>query len=197
MSYWEVYFDIDCERLINPDIRYHVAVKSIQQELNQNDIQTPVTGSYDEDTAASVKTFQRRNDLRADGIVGYHTARKLLLARMDDVATRMCVPFHILSGTIRVESRFDFAAIGLFNQHHRGLGIKDPHTNDELAYDSPYSVNEVGKIIAKNLNYFSDADCAIAAFNTGAHQADTWGRSKDRNGLISSYVADVRKGAFV
>ena len=53
------------------------AVTALQTQLKTLEYQVEVTGSYDSQTAAAVKSFQSRNNLSADGVAGVQTQTKL------------------------------------------------------------------------------------------------------------------------
>lgn len=170
------------------------AVRAIQTELLfQSYDPGPVDGVFGDATRSSVTVFQRYKGLKPDGIVGPVTARKLAQLRIKSVARSMSLNPEYVAGIIRVGSKYDFGAVGVFDKKCRGLAlVKAP---DEYAFDALYSISVICTFLSGALDEFHDIKTAIAAWCIDMQAASYWQENHSTNPLATSYVENVMLGA--
>jgi peptidoglycan hydrolase-like protein with peptidoglycan-binding domain len=180
--------------------RIQYAVQSIQTELVLNSCNPGgLDGIFGPLTEQAVKQFQNNKELKADGIVGPITARELCQLRIRTIANGVSVSPAIVGGIVRVESAYDFGAVGYVDHADRGLGQINanyhPTISNQEAFSSTFSLAWVTDYMRAALLEFKDDECAIASYNLGTVGAQTWCKDKSSNPTVQAYVDNVLKGA--
>lgn len=180
--------------------RIQYAVLSIQKELNLNGANPNILdGIFGPLTEKATKEFQGSKGITVDGIVGPVTARELCQLRIRTVANGVSVKPAIVAGIIRVESRYDFGALGYVDHNDRGIAqinsVAHPQVSDSEAFSSTYAVAFVADYMRDAILEFKDLECAIASYNLGTLGAQAWCKDKSSNPGVQAYVDNVLEGA--
>lgn len=198
---WTTDYYLTTPRMGGKGDRIQYAIESIQVELAYNGFtpEAALVGTFDPATRAATVDFQRKSGLKTDGIVGPYTARALCQKRIFDASNHHSVNPLLTAGIIRVESAYDFGAVGFVDHRDRGLGqinsAAHPTITDIEAYTSSFSIRWVAKYMQAALQAFMDDECAIASYNLGYGGARSWCANKSSNVGATAYVQNVLEGA--
>jgi hypothetical protein len=200
---WDVFF---ANGLRAPhDSRVGWAVLSIKFELVFNGV--PQGGmemgvaSIGQGTDRAIKTFQQRNALEVDGVVGPKTAKVLIRKRAKLEANRVHAPDMLIAQQLELESADDFACVSA-NMEDRGPaqinGRWHPEVSDSSAYDVTFCVRWQADYMREaydgvlTVNGKKDWDLALAAYNVGWAAARAWDKAgRPKTTTAGQYVAAV------
>lgn len=143
-----------------------------------------VDGILGPKTDAKVKAWQERQGLKADGIYGPASARRLLTPLVERSAQIVHPEWasdlaKIMRGTVSYESGWDHGAVGI--QDPRDIGIAQAHlpVHPNLSVDDALDPQRALAWMARFIDYNLDAmkhnvEDAVAAYNLGVGGARTW-----------------------
>ena len=126
----------------------------------------------------NTKLFQESVGLKADGVIGPTTARKLFKKRIWDASHKHDFPALMLCKQLNLESGFDPAAVGYVDPRDRGLAQINsywhPDVSDAEAFDPAYSIFWAANYLSENIKALKNVDAGLAAHNVGRFYARQW-----------------------
>ena len=145
---------------------------------------------------ANTIKFQESVGLKADGVIGPTTARRLFKKRIWDAGHKENIPPLMLCRQLNLESGFDPAAVGYVDPRDRGLAQINsywhPEITDVKAFDPSFSIPWAANYLSENLKALGDVDAALAAHNVGRFYARKWLEAgKPTSGLYTVEGKDV------
>ena len=188
-----------------PDTPKAYALVALKSELAYRgfgkglDTTTPFFGAAARDRT---KEFQASVGLKADGVIGPTTARRLFKKRIWEESHKSGNPALLLCKQLNLESGFDPAAVGYVDPRDRGLAQINsywhPEVLDEDAFDPAYSIPWAAEYLSNNIEALNDNDAALAAHNVGRFYARQWLEAgKPASGLYTAegkdYAAIITK----
>lgn len=188
-----------------PDILHRAVaygVRSIQRALNRQLGGAPfrADGVFGEKTSEATKTFQRKRNLTADGVVGPQTARALFTPVVRRLAT-VRVPACALEGQVQNESGFDPGAVGYVDDRDLGLmqinGRWHPEFDESERFSPIVAVDYAIELYNNALSALGgNLEDAVAAYNLGIGGARTW-IEHGRPDVIDYYERPVEIRAYI
>lgn len=126
----------------------------------------------------NTKLFQESVGLKADGVIGPTTARRLFKKRVWDSSHKEDVPPLMLCKQLNLESGYDPAAVGYVDPRDRGLAQINsywhPEITDDKAFDPAFSIPWAANYLSENIKALKDVDAGLAAHNVGRFYARQW-----------------------
>lgn len=210
---WRVFYHRGLAGAAGTSLGY--AIVAVKRELVFNGFTRGVdtaTRYFGAGAEAATMRFQTAHGLKADGVVGPHTALLLLRKRAEQAADNRGIPDHLLARQKTWESANDPNAIGPDGNDHGLVQIRltsHPDVSLAEAVDPGFSLPWAADREHSNYLNLRDWDAVLCAWNAGYSLAAKWlaAGKPDRGGPVnangvdlyyacSNYVSHVRASAW-
>lgn len=193
------------EQISINDYAVYRGTMAVQNRLANLGYQIDIDGVWGPGTDGTVKDWQGKQGLVADGIYGPATARAMWEPVLAHEVNRRHAFFGFLDSTVvsmlaghaSHESGWDPGAVGYVNPRDLGLYQVNLDAHDDItekeATDPVSMAAWAFDFVVGNLNYTGwNVNDAIACYNAGRGGAESWVRDGRPEGRIADYVRAVR-----
>jgi hypothetical protein len=184
-------------------VRINYAVKAIQHLLAYiGHDPRRYDGVFHWLTKRAVKKFQTDEGLVSDGVVGPHTAERLVDHLVDQSELELTIPKALVKGLLAKESSIDFGAVGYVDHNDLGLAqynliVNGRHLTAAECFDAFVSVPDAAQDMhTAALQYDGKGTslmwhCAVAHHNSPVEATQWYQTGNPPNSAIAAYVQAV------